>query len=76
MQDNVTIFFVLNDNQPIQHFMANADVFKDVAIEEDEHDKDLQEEVDTVKGNIIPKGVVFVGINARVVVDKKPSQVS
>lgn len=38
--------------------MANADVFKDVAIDEDEDERSLQAGVDGMKGHIITKGVV------------------
>lgn len=38
--------------------MANVDVFKDAAIDEDEHEQSLQAGVDDKKGNLIPKGVV------------------
>lgn len=38
--------------------MASADVFKDVSIDEDEHDKALQEASNAMKGNTVPKGVV------------------
>lgn len=56
--DDLTNFHVFNDNQQIIHFMENADVFKDVTIDEDEHNKALREAVELSKGNIIPKGVV------------------
>lgn len=39
--DNVSNFFVFNDDQQILHFVANTNVFKDATIEEDEHDKAL-----------------------------------
>lgn len=38
--------------------MANADVFKDTMIHEDEHVKSLQATTDDKKGNLIPKGMV------------------
>lgn len=38
--------------------MDNVDVFNYDSIEEDEHNKILQEAPNTMKGNIIPKGVV------------------
>lgn len=40
--------------------MANANVFKDAAIEEDEYKKDLQEAYNEMKGNTMLKGVVFL----------------
>jgi len=42
--DNATNFHTFNDEKHIFHFMANADVFEVVFVEEDEHHKDLQEE--------------------------------
>ena len=38
--------------------MANDDVFKDIAIDEDEHEQSLQDTIDASKGNLIPIGVV------------------
>lgn len=38
--------------------MANSDVFKDAAIDEDEHEQYLPTGDDDKKGNLIPKGVV------------------
>eukprot|EP00253_Pinus_taeda_P021722 PITA_21722 len=37
--------------------MANADIFKDAAIDEDEHEKYLQDGADDKKCNLTPKGV-------------------
>lgn len=41
--NNVTKFCVFNDDQQILYFMASAYVSKDVVIDEDVHDKALQE---------------------------------
>lgn len=49
--DNVNDVHVFNDDQHILHFMANSDVFKDAAIEEDKHDQALQEASQALKGN-------------------------
>lgn len=38
--------------------MANIDVFKDVVIDEDEHEQSLHDAASTRKGNLIPKCVV------------------
>lgn len=38
--------------------MDNANMFKDVFIEEDKHDKGLQEASNEINGNTTPKGVV------------------
>jgi len=56
--DNITNLHAFDDDQQILHFMANTDVFKDAAIDEDEHEQSLQVGVDDKKGNLIPKGVV------------------
>jgi len=56
--NNMTNFHVFNDDHQIHHFMENADIFKDVAIDEDENDKALREAFEASKGNIIPKGLV------------------
>jgi len=37
--------------------MANANIFKDAAIDEDDHEQYLQNETSISKGNLIPKGV-------------------
>lgn len=58
MLDNFTNLHVFSDDQQILHFMANADVFKDVSIDEDEHDQALQEASSAMKGNNTPKSVV------------------
>jgi len=60
--DNITNLCVFNDDQQILEFMENAEVFKDAAINEEEHDKTLQDEVDSWKGNTLPKGVVSLEI--------------
>ena len=49
--------FIYNDQQML-YFMANDDVFKDVAIDEDKHDPSLQTIANDKKCNLIPKGVV------------------
>lgn len=56
--DNITNLCVFNDEQHILHFMANTDVFKDVDIEEDEHEKSLQNLAHTNKEYPILKGMV------------------
>jgi len=38
--------------------MANTDIFKDVAIDEDMHEQSLEDTVGDSKGNLILKGVV------------------
>ena len=38
--------------------MANANMFKDAVIDEDEHEKALQDVANASKGNLIPKDVV------------------
>lgn len=38
--------------------MANANIFKDAVIEEDEHNKVVQEASNAMKGNTMPKGVL------------------
>lgn len=38
--------------------MGNIDIFKDVVIDEDEHEKGLQDSTQASRGNNIPKGVV------------------
>lgn len=38
--------------------MVNVDVFKDATIEENEHEKSLQEVFQASKGNTMPKCVV------------------
>lgn len=37
--DNITNFHVFNNNQQLLDFMVNTNVLKDVAIDEDEHEK-------------------------------------
>ena len=56
--DDVTIFCVFNDDQQILHLMDNKDIFKDASIEEDEHNKALQEAFHAMKENVMPKGVL------------------
>ena len=38
--------------------MENVDAFKDISVDEDEHEKSLQAAADDKKGNLLPKGVV------------------
>lgn len=57
--DNITNLRIFNDDQQILDFMTSAKVFKDAAIDEEEHERSLQE-VDSRKGNTIPKGVVML----------------
>ena len=56
--DNISNLRVFNDDQQILDFMCNAKVFKDTAIDEEEHEHALQSEHDERKDNIMPKGVV------------------
>ena len=42
--DNITNLHIFNDDQQILHFMANAEVFKDATIDNDEHECSMQEE--------------------------------
>lgn len=58
VHDNVTNLRTFNDNQQILHFMVNDDVFKETAIEQDEHEQVLQEASQALKGNTMPKSVV------------------
>ena len=55
--DNITNSHVFNDDQQILHFIANIDVFKDAAIDDDEHERSLQAEAGNMKSHIITKGV-------------------
>lgn len=56
--DNITNLCLFVEYQQILHFMANVDTFRDVAIDEDEHERSLQAGADIKKGHLIPKGVV------------------
>lgn len=56
--DNITNLCVFNDDQQILYFMANNEIFKDVAIDDDEYKRSLQAGGDDMKGHIITKGVV------------------
>jgi len=56
--DNITNLYVFNDDQHILHFMLNVDVFKDATIDEDEHDKALEDVAWERKENPILKGVL------------------
>lgn len=38
LRDNITNLHVLYDDQQILHFVANVDVFKHAAIDEDDHE--------------------------------------
>lgn len=58
--NNVTNLHIFNDDKHILEFMMNAKVFKDAATEDEEHEMSLQEEVDSRKGNPIPKGFVML----------------
>ena len=42
--DNVTNLRIFNDDQQILDFMLNAEMFKDAAIDEEEHEHALQKE--------------------------------
>eukprot|EP00253_Pinus_taeda_P019047 PITA_19047 len=42
--DNITNLRVFNDDQQILEFMTNVEVFKEATIEEEEHEKSLQDE--------------------------------
>lgn len=55
--DNITNLRVFDDDQKILHFRANADTFKDEAIDEDEHDRSLQAGTNMKKGHLIARGV-------------------
>lgn len=55
---NITNLCVFNDDQQIFSFMENVDVFKDVAINEDKHEKELWYETRANKENPMPKGMV------------------
>lgn len=52
--DNINNLRVFYDDQHILHFMANADVFKDASIDEDEHEKSLQDAINDNKGTSSP----------------------
>ena len=58
MPENVTNLRVFNDDQQVLEFMLNTDVFKDVVIEEEDHDQALQKEQEEGKGNPMPKGIM------------------
>ena len=49
--DNVTNLRVFDDDQHILEFLTNEETFKDVVIDDEEHQANLQ------NGNFIPKGV-------------------
>lgn len=55
--DNINNLCVFNDDQQILYFMANFDVFKDVAVDNDKHKCSLQEKSCNRKGHFITKGV-------------------
>jgi len=55
--DNITNLRMFNDDRQTLHFMANVDVFKDVVIDNDEHERSLQAEASNMKGHTITKGV-------------------
>lgn len=42
ISDNINNLCIFNDDQHILHFMANVDVLKDVAIDDDKHEQSLQ----------------------------------
>ena len=56
--DNITNLRVFYDDQQIPSFMENANIFKDATIDEEEHEKTLQDAANASKGNLIPKGVM------------------
>ena len=56
--DNVTNLRVYNDDQQVLDFMLNTNIFKDTVMEEEHHDRTLQEELKNRKENPIPKGIV------------------
>jgi len=62
--DNVTNFRVFDDDEQIINFLASKDVFKDVAIDDQEHDDQIQKigtqenQVSKPKENCMPKFVV------------------
>ena len=51
MPDNVTNLRVFDDDQQILEFLTNDENFKDLVIDDEEHQANLQ------SGNFIPKGV-------------------
>ena len=48
---------MFNDDQYILHFMTNANVLKDVEIDDDELECSLQAAIGNKKGHLITKGV-------------------
>ena len=62
--DNITNFRVFDDDEQIINFLASKDVFKDAAIDDQEHDERLQDKgthkksENQSKGNCVPKSVV------------------
>lgn len=56
--DNINNLYFFYDDQYILYFMANYDVFKKVAIDENKHMYTLQDTTTARKGNLIPEGVV------------------
>lgn len=65
--DNITNFRVFDDDEQIIIFLASKDVFKDAAIDDQEHDEQLREKgthensEDQSKGNCMPKSIVRLG---------------
>lgn len=57
IQDNITSFKVLNDDEHIVEFITNLDLFKDVIVDE-EHEQYLEDETKICRINLMPKGVV------------------
>ena len=55
--DNINNLCVFNDDQQLLHFMDNVDVFKDAAIDDEEHERSLQVEYGNRKDHLITKGV-------------------
>lgn len=54
---NITNLHVFNDDQQILHFMANTNIFKYVATDDDKNECSLQAETGNMKGHLIRKGV-------------------
>ena len=56
--DSITNLRVFDDDQQVLEFMLNTEVFKDVVIEEVDHNQSLQEAQGKRKENPMPKGIV------------------
>lgn len=56
--NNITNLRVFNDDQHILCFIANAEIFKYVVLDDDEHDQSLQAEDSNKKCHLITKDVL------------------